>query len=181
MDIEYGLVFINSNNCILSSVTHKLPFFPALLHIIMITATFTLHVNTHIQHLTMALLPQVCSSLISMFGLESHINKTVKGYSGGYKRKLSAAIACLGDPDTVLMVSPTNKSKLQLWLRCHRHMTEFKCICKLMYLCWASGTILGCFCVDLQNYNCFVWLTHMYTAGICRYLRVSTGVISSIN
>ena len=36
-----------------------------------------------------------------------------------------------------------------------------------MYLYWASGTILGCLLVDLQNYNCFcIAYTHV-TADTC--------------
>ena len=48
---------------------------------------------------------QVCHSALERFGLMEHANKTVRTYSGGNKRKLSAAIALIGEPEIVLLVS----------------------------------------------------------------------------
>ena len=50
---------------------------------------------------------------------------------------------------------------IQLWLRYHWHVSEFKCMCKFVYLCLISRSILGCLRVDLQHCDCMVWLTRM--------------------
>ena len=50
---------------------------------------------------------QACQRLLVMLDLTQFTNKTVKTFSGGTKRKLSTAIALLGDPDLVLLVSRT--------------------------------------------------------------------------
>ena len=44
-------------------------------------------------------------------GLEEYAHKTVDTFSGGTKRKLSVAVALLGDPDLVLLVSCSEKKK----------------------------------------------------------------------
>ena len=58
-------------------------------------------------------------------------------------------------------------SVIQLWLRYHWHVNEFKCICKLLYLCWISKFLVVCVLI-CNIMIVFVWLTRM---------RVSTGVI----
>ena len=47
---------------------------------------------------------QVTKSAIQRFGLEAWANKPVKTYSGGTKRKLSTALALLGEPQLILLV-----------------------------------------------------------------------------
>ena len=47
---------------------------------------------------------QVCDAALQRFELEQYADKTVKTYSGGTKRKLSVALALLGEPDLILLV-----------------------------------------------------------------------------
>ena len=52
-----------------------------------------------------ALLFQVAGDLVRRLHLEAHVDKPVATYSGGPKRKLSTALALLGKPDLLLLVS----------------------------------------------------------------------------
>ena len=47
---------------------------------------------------------QLCSLISTEFGLDEHISRPVKTYSGGNKRKLSTAVAVLGQPQLILLV-----------------------------------------------------------------------------
>ena len=47
---------------------------------------------------------QVCDAALQRFELVPYADKTVKTYSGGTKRKLSVALALLGEPDLILLV-----------------------------------------------------------------------------
>lgn len=49
----------------------------------------------------------IIAQLVSELHLENFANKLVSSYSGGMKRKLSLAIALLGDPPLVLLDEPT--------------------------------------------------------------------------
>lgn len=49
---------------------------------------------------------QVSERAMKRFKLVPVADKTVEGYSGGMKRKLSTAVALLGDPKVLLMVCP---------------------------------------------------------------------------
>lgn len=57
--------------------------------------------------------------LAMSFGFLKHLDKKTKAYSGGNKRKLSAAIAVLGSPAVVYMDEPTTgmdpAARRQLW------------------------------------------------------------------
>lgn len=57
--------------------------------------------------------------LAMTFGFFKHIDKKTKAYSGGNKRKLSAAIAVIGSPSVVYMDEPTTgmdpAARRQLW------------------------------------------------------------------
>lgn len=48
---------------------------------------------------------QVAGDLVRRLRLEAHMDKPVATYSGGTKRKLSTALALLGKPDLLLLVS----------------------------------------------------------------------------
>lgn len=48
---------------------------------------------------------QVAGDLVRRLHLEAHVDKPVATYSGGTKRKLSTALALLGEPDLLLLVS----------------------------------------------------------------------------
>ena len=47
----------------------------------------------------------MCQNLLQRLGLEKYVKKRVGTYSGGTKRKLSLALALLGDPQLVLLVT----------------------------------------------------------------------------
>lgn len=50
-------------------------------------------------------LSQVTADLVRRLHLEAHVDKPVAAYSGGTKRKLSTALALLGQPDLLFLVS----------------------------------------------------------------------------
>ncbi|KAH8266028.1 hypothetical protein KR038_000972, partial [Drosophila bunnanda] len=50
----------------------------------------------------------ISGTLARAFGFESHMDKQTKNYSGGNKRKLSTAIAILGNPSVVFLDEPTS-------------------------------------------------------------------------
>jgi ABC-type multidrug transport system ATPase subunit len=52
-------------------------------------------------------IPSLCSTLIDCIGLKPHAHKMSMTYSGGNKRKLSVAIALLGNPDLVFLDEPS--------------------------------------------------------------------------
>lgn len=54
---------------------------------------------------------QHVEGLIQGLGLEAYANTKIKGYSGGTKRKLSTAIAMLGNPKLVMLVSVVTSVK----------------------------------------------------------------------
>ena len=58
-------------------------------------------------------------SLVDRLGLRHHAHLTAGGYSGGTRRKLSVAIALVGDPAVVLLDEPSTgmdpESRRQLW------------------------------------------------------------------
>jgi ATP-binding cassette, subfamily A (ABC1), member 3 len=49
----------------------------------------------------------VCKTLSSEVGLVKHLDKQIKAYSGGNKRKLGIAIALIGEPDLIFLDEPT--------------------------------------------------------------------------
>uniref|UniRef100_A0A6P4EVB2 ATP-binding cassette sub-family A member 3 n=1 Tax=Drosophila rhopaloa TaxID=1041015 RepID=A0A6P4EVB2_DRORH len=58
-------------------------------------------------------------TLATSFGFEKHLDKRTKHYSGGNKRKLSTAIAVLGNPSVLYLDEPTSgmdpAARRQLW------------------------------------------------------------------
>uniref|UniRef100_A0A8C4WKG0 ATP binding cassette subfamily A member 13 n=1 Tax=Gopherus evgoodei TaxID=1825980 RepID=A0A8C4WKG0_9SAUR len=62
---------------------------------------------------------KVAGDLVSRLHLDAHINKLVKTYSGGTKRKLSTALALVGKPQILLLDEPSSGmdpcSKRYLW------------------------------------------------------------------
>lgn len=62
---------------------------------------------------------EICNGLISEFGLANVINKKVKTLSGGYKRRLSIALAMVNNPRVLFLDEPTLGldviSRRELW------------------------------------------------------------------
>nr|KAF6302321.1 hypothetical protein mPipKuh1_009311 [Pipistrellus kuhlii] len=63
--------------------------------------------------------PQVAGDLVRRLHLEAHVDQPVATYSGGTRRKLSAALALLGKPHLLLLDEPSSgmdpRSKRFLW------------------------------------------------------------------
>lgn len=64
------------------------------------------------------LTPRV-ASLIEKVGLRKHAHRVCGNYSGGNKRKLSLAIALIGDPKVLLLDEPSSgmdpEARRQMW------------------------------------------------------------------
>ncbi|KRF97412.1 uncharacterized protein Dwil_GK21220 [Drosophila willistoni] len=62
---------------------------------------------------------RICNDLANFFGFQPHVDKRVKHYSGGNKRKLSVAIAFIGNPMVLYLDEPTcgmdPSAQRQLW------------------------------------------------------------------
>ena len=52
-------------------------------------------------------IPSMVDNIVKSLSLEDHVNKQTRTYSGGNKRKLSTAIALVGNPEVVLLDEPT--------------------------------------------------------------------------
>ena len=52
-------------------------------------------------------LPPVVDELVELMDLKNHAGRMCGTYSGGNKRKLSTAIALIGDPPIVFLDEPT--------------------------------------------------------------------------
>lgn len=52
--------------------------------------------------------PQVAEDLVNRLHLYAHADKLVRTYSAGTKRKLSTAVALVGKPQILLLVSKSN-------------------------------------------------------------------------
>ena len=72
-----------------------------------------------LRGLSRAAANDAASALIRRLGLEKYADVPAAGYSGGTKRKLSVAIALVGDPAVVLLDEPSTgmdpKSRRRLW------------------------------------------------------------------
>ncbi|XP_068150684.1 phospholipid-transporting ATPase ABCA3-like [Drosophila tropicalis] len=62
---------------------------------------------------------RICNDLANFFGFQPHVDKRVKHYSGGNKRKLSVAISFIGNPMVLYLDEPTcgmdPSAQRQLW------------------------------------------------------------------
>lgn len=79
----------------------------------------TIRIFGMIRGLTSNAIEIVTKSLAEAFGFEKHLDKRISVYSGGNKRKLSTAVALIGNPSIVLLDEPTSgmdpASKRNLW------------------------------------------------------------------
>nr|XP_031526947.1 ATP-binding cassette sub-family A member 13 [Vicugna pacos] len=73
-------------------------------------------------------IPEVAGDLVRRLHLETHVHKLVATYSGGTRRKLSAALALLGKPDLLLLDEPSSGmdpcSKRYLWKAIAKEVRE---------------------------------------------------------
>lgn len=75
-----------------------------------------------------SMMKKVCTSVLKRFSLEAYAKRTVHKLSGGTKRKLSTAVALLGDPSLVLLDEPTTgmdpKTRRLVWNNILRVLRE---------------------------------------------------------
>jgi ATP-binding cassette, subfamily A (ABC1), member 3 len=92
-----------------SNKVHRLvsycPQFDALLTDL--TARETLLIFSLIRGIPKSEIDTIYTNLSSELGLWRHLDKQVNALSGGNKRKLSTAVALLGDPDLIFLDEPT--------------------------------------------------------------------------
>ncbi|KAA0195679.1 hypothetical protein FBUS_09495 [Fasciolopsis buskii] len=83
------------------------------------TARETLIMYGRLRQLSGSRLHSIVRHLLRYTGLESYANRLVGTYSGGTKRKLSAAIAFIGDPKVILLDEPSSgmdpSARKSLW------------------------------------------------------------------
>ncbi|XP_035208285.1 ATP-binding cassette sub-family A member 3-like isoform X2 [Stegodyphus dumicola] len=81
------------------------PQFDALID--QLTGKETLTLFARLRGIPELLIPDQVKVLSELLTFEVHINKQVKDYSGGNKRKLSTAVALIGNPPVVFLDEPT--------------------------------------------------------------------------
>jgi len=93
------------------------PQFDALIDLL--TGEETLYMFARLRGVREHLIPPIVNALIELMNLRKHARKPVYAYSGGNKRKLSAAVALIGDPAIVLLDEPTTgmdpKARRHFW------------------------------------------------------------------
>jgi len=72
-----------------------------------LTATETLHLFATIRGVPERDIARVSEALLARLGLLAHKDQAVSGYSGGTKRKLSVAVALIGNPAIVCLDEPS--------------------------------------------------------------------------
>ncbi|XP_071953037.1 phospholipid-transporting ATPase ABCA3-like [Antedon mediterranea] len=81
------------------------PQFDALID--QMTGRETLVMYGRLRGLPESVIPKEVNKLLHLFNLDEHADKQTKAYSGGNKRKLSTAIALIGDPSVVFLDEPS--------------------------------------------------------------------------
>ena len=93
------------------------PQFDALIDLL--TGEETLFMYARLRGVVESLIPQLVDALIELMNLRKHAKKPVYAYSGGNKRKLSAALALIGDPAIIFLDEPTTgmdpKARRHFW------------------------------------------------------------------
>ncbi|MGT2833655.1 ABC transporter ATP-binding protein [Streptococcus halotolerans] len=73
-----------------------------------------------------SLLPTQIEHVAKVVELDNHLNKLVSGYSGGMKRRLSLAIALLGNPELLILDEPTVGIDPSLRRKIWKELTSIK-------------------------------------------------------
>ncbi|KAH8342539.1 hypothetical protein KR059_012502, partial [Drosophila kikkawai] len=93
----------------MSKVRHKIgycPQFDALFEDL--TGRQNLRIYCLFRGVQCRFVSEISMTLALAFGFQKHLDKQTKNYSGGNKRKLSTAIAILGNPSVVFLDEPTS-------------------------------------------------------------------------
>ncbi|KAK6174033.1 hypothetical protein SNE40_017383 [Patella caerulea] len=120
--VTSGNAYLNSND--IKSSIQKVqenmgycPQFDALID--QMTGAETLYMYGRLKGIRENQLKGVVYSLIDILMLKKYANKLTQAYSGGNKRKLSTAIALIGNPGIILLDEPSTgvdpKARRQLW------------------------------------------------------------------
>lgn len=105
---------------------------------------------------------EITNKLGSELGFSKHIDKKVGAFSGGNKRKLSTALALLGDPSLIFLDEPTTgmdpSAKRQLWNMINKvrnsgrsivltshSMEECEALCTKLAIMVSTGNYLSTF------------------------------------
>ena len=120
--IDAGSIFIDSMD-LRENMTNAqqrmgyCPQFDALIDLL--TGEETLFMFARLHGVQEYLIPQIVNPLIDLMNLRKHAHKPVYAYSGGNKRKLSAAVSLIGDPAIIFLDEPTTgmdpKARRHFW------------------------------------------------------------------
>jgi ABC-type multidrug transport system ATPase subunit len=106
------------------------PQFDALIDLL--TGRETLYLFARLRGLRKEFIKPAVDSLISELQLTRWADMPTKGYSGGNKRKLSVAVALMGDPAVVFLDEPTAgmdpKARRFLWTQIDRIVAEGRAV-----------------------------------------------------
>lgn len=120
--ITFGRAYVKGLN--LSTDLNKIykeigycPQFDALLEDL--TGRETLKIFCLLRGIHKERIPNITEELAKSFGFMEHLDKRIKAYSGGNKRKLSTAISIIGSPSVIYLDEPTTgidpAARRQLW------------------------------------------------------------------
>ncbi|XP_046356650.2 phospholipid-transporting ATPase ABCA3-like isoform X3 [Haliotis rufescens] len=120
--LTHGNVFLRSFN--IKNHTQKVqenmgycPQFDALID--QMTGRETLTMYARLKGVPESCIKGVCDNLLDIMMLRQYSDKATSEYSGGNKRKLSTAIALVGDPAFIMLDEPSTgmdpKARRQLW------------------------------------------------------------------
>ncbi|CAF0969125.1 unnamed protein product [Didymodactylos carnosus] len=93
------------------------PQFDALIDLL--TGEETLYLFARLRGVMEIFIPNLVRDIITLMNLDKHAKKYVYAYSGGNRRKLSAAVALIGDPAIIFLDEPTTgmdpKARRYFW------------------------------------------------------------------
>lgn len=126
--ISSGDVFVNglrlkTHRPTVNRMTGYCPQFDALLQDL--TGSQTLEIFGLLRGYRRKDIPAMSASLAQSLNFTKHIDKKIESYSGGNKRKLSTAIAIMGNPNVVYLGKNHEKRKFKQnyrfsWIECYK-------------------------------------------------------------